>query len=219
MPAPFVGILKLNFNGQGCEERYVFTGGVTTHDQGLLKMQQIVWGRTGFLGENCEIIYARVSQLGPKADKRTCILPYPLGPHPSWANGVGVGDTLAPVNDPRTCVQMCEETAIGEYGQRYVRLIPDTWVVGNKLVAGVAPYFQEGPTFAPVADMSPAGNNTHLQICQSFWSYLRLNVALPKRNGPTDYNLRTIAAFVYQQITSKKMGKRFRLSAGKTLAS
>lgn len=220
MPAtvPFVGVLKINFQGQGFEERYVFKPIPDTHDLALPIMQQIAWGRTAFFGLDTELIYARVSQLGPKADKRTCVLPYPLGPHPSFANGVGVGDTLVQINDPRTCVHMAEESAVGQWGNRYVRCLPDSWVVGNKLVTSVQPYFQEPVGLAPLGDMSPAGNLSHLQVCQSFWSFLRRNTGIPHKNGPTDYDIATIAVMVFEQITSRKLGKKFRLPAGKVSA-
>lgn len=218
MPAPFVCVLKLNYNGQGCEERFVLKADISDHAAALVKAQQIAWGRTAFLGLGCELIYARVSQLGPSSDKRTCVLPYPLGPHPSWQGGVGVGDTNVAPNDPTTCFQMTAETAVGKWGNRYIRMIPDSWVVNRLMATGVLPYFQEPDNLTPIADMSPAGNGNHLSVCQSFWSYLRINTSLPKKNGPTDYTLRDIAAWVYQQVTNKKMGKRFRLSAGKAPA-
>jgi hypothetical protein len=215
MPAPFFCVLKVNFNGQGFEERYVFNEGITDYTAGLAAAQQIAWGRTAFFGGGVTLIYARVSQLGPKADKRTCVLPYPLGPHPSWANGVGVGDTLTPINDPRVCIQMSEESATGQWGNRYLRCIPDSWVTANLLVSGVNPYLIDLGGATLPQDLSPAGNLSHLQVCQNFWQFLRLNTKMAKKNGPTDYTLTTIAVFVYQQITSKKIGKRFRLSAGK----
>lgn len=214
---PFFCVLKLNFNGQGFEERYVFSDGISDYTAGLTLAQQIAWGRTAFFGSGVELIYARVSKLGPKAEKRTCVLPYPLGPHPSWNNGVGVGDSLTPINDPRVCIQMAEETSIGIWGNRYLRCIPDSWVSNNLLVPAVSPYLQEPTGLAPLGDMSPAGNLSHIGVCQSFWSYLRLNTRMAKKNGPTDYTTTAIAVFVYQQITSKKIGKRFRLSAGKAL--
>lgn len=212
---PFAVVLKINANGQGFEERYVLKPGTETYAAALTIGQQIAWGRTAFFAEGIELLYARVSTLGPGADKRTCVLPYPLGPHPSWANGVGVGDALSTLNDPRTCIQMAAETALGKWGNRYIRCIPDTWVVANKLVPAVAPYTQEPAGLAALGDLSPAGNLSHLQVCQSFWSYLRDKTTLPQKISPSSYNSRDIAVFVYQQITSRKIGRRFRLSAGK----
>lgn len=219
MARPYIGVLEGDFNGQGWAEKYHFAGGIDSYDSALAAMQQIVYGRSAFFGEGCTIIYARVSLVGPAPDKRTCVLPYPIGPHPSWGGGVGIGDTLAPINDPRTSVQMTAESSGGKWGNRYFRCMPDTWIVGNRLVAGIPQYYQQTATGLPAGDMSPVGGLSHLAVCQSFWSYLKANTAIAKRNTPTDYTLTPIQVFVFEQVTSKKLGKRFRLSAGRAPAA
>jgi len=219
MPRPMVGILACNINGQGWNEKYFFKASVNTYDAALPILQQIAYGRTAFFGVGAEIIYARVSQVGPAPDKRTCVLPYPLGPHPSWLGGIGIGDTLAQINDPRTSVQMTAESAEGRWGNRYYRCMPDTWVIGNALVESVKPYYQQTASGVPDGDMGPTGGLSHLSVCQSFWSYLKANTVLSKKVTSIDYTLTDIQVFVMEQVTSKKLGKRFRLSAGKRPAA
>jgi hypothetical protein len=222
MAFAIVGVAYFTYKSQGWSEKYFFTPSVTSLSDALPKMQQIVWGRSALYGDGVECTFARVSSTNPVHDGRACELPYPIGPHPSWSrNGSGLpGDQLGPPNDPDTCMQMRFETAIGNYWQRYYRCMPDFWVLNS--INQYKQYWQALPAGAAIGDMSPTGGLSHLQVCQTFWSYLIANTAYAKLTSPNNYTLGTINSVVFRKVTDKAIGRPFGTSRGrrqKTLIS
>lgn len=213
------GVIQFNFNGQGFQEKFFFKADILDAQSALPLLQQIVYGRSAFIGTGVEIIYARASVIGPGPDARMCDLPYPVGPHPSWTGGNGPGDTIAPPNDPDTCVQQRFETAAGKWGMRYFRLMPDSWVTNKRLTTGIQQYYRITASGVPAGDMGPNGGLSHLAVCQSFWAYLKANTAIGTRKSPIDVTLNPIANILPVQVTNKKTGRVFRQSRGRRVAT
>lgn len=220
MPALVQGVIQFRFKEQGFQEKYFFKSSINTAQGALAYLQQIVYGRSAFIGSGVEIIYARASVVGPGPDARMCDLPYPLGPHPSWAGGNGPGDTIGPPNDPDTCVQQRFETAAGRWGMRYFRLMPDAWVSNKVLQQGIQQYYRMTSNQQPAGpDLGPNGGLSHLAVCQSFWSYLKQNVVIAHRVSASNYDPTEIENILPVQVTNKKTGRVFRQSRGRRVAT
>lgn len=215
MAAVIVGVADFSFKGQGWSEKYFFKGDITSLVSALPLLQQIVWGRTAFLGTGCECLFARVSSTNSAHDGLSCQLPFPLGPHPSWNGGTLPGDTIGAPNDPETVVQQRFETNVGNFWQRYYRCMPDSWVSNKVLQPGILQYYQPLPNGTPIGDMSPTGGLAHLAVCQTFWSYLIANTAYAKKVSAGNYTLAPFHYISFRQITSKKIGRVFGTSAGR----
>lgn len=223
MAASLVGIADFTVGSQGWKEKYFFKASVTDRGAANLLLQSIVYGRSAFFGLGVACTFARVSSTDSTHDGSACQLPYPIGPHPSWNAGGGLpGDTIGAPNDYDTVVQQRFETGVGQFWQRYYRCMPDSWVANKILQPGILQYWQPLAPGAPIASLLPTGGASHLNVCQSFWSYLIANTAYAKKVSNGNYNLADFAYIIFRQVTSKKIGRPSGTSRGrrpKTLVS
>jgi hypothetical protein len=212
------GIVYFRYQGQGWSERYNFaTGGDL--QQAIDDFTPIIYGRTAFMGEGVEIIYARVFDTDSAKKAREVPLPYPLGPHKSWLTDVAskgnIADYLTEPNDPDVCVQMRFETAAGDFWQRYFRGIPDSWVDDNDLACGVGDLLIPRPNGQAEVEMGPSGNAGHKSVCQSFWSYLIRKTKYAHKTGLGQYTTANFGFILFRKVASKKTGRPFGIPAGR----
>lgn len=207
------GVLQIGWKNTGQQERYILKAADLVAGVQILK--QIAWGRTAFFADGAELDFARVSSSNKERDGIPVQLRYPLGPHPSWSSAAGasVGDKLNVINDPRVVAQMRNNTAAGKFWHRYIRYLPDAWVVGNVLPDAVQPYFTPLDPGTPPVDMTAGG--AHLTICRSWWSYLMANTQVGTKVDNNNYNVSDYSITTFAQITSKKVGRRFRTPHGR----
>lgn len=201
-------VIDISNNAQGGKETYNFPDTVSSADA-LIKAKQIVWGRTAFFAQETFIDFARISEVGPRRDGLSVELAYPLGPHPSWSATAGgpVGDTLSTINDYKVGAVVRFETAAGQFFNRFLRFIPDSWAVNRRLPDGVRPYFVQLGQNEPLGDMSPGGGLSHLLVCQTFWRYIRTECVFhtKPKGGPENYLAWNYSSF--RKIGSRKVGK------------
>lgn len=217
-----IGVININFGKQGKGEIYPLgvvpaSPGTVDYSAYKLKLQQIAWGRTAFFGAGAQLVNARVSSTDPRHDGARCVLPYPLGPHPSAVSNTAlpVAYRFGPISEPNDCVQMRFETSAAGFWQRYYNFINDAWITGNEIAdPSIYPYFTTSPT-GPIADMSPLGGANQLQICQSFWAYMIANTFGGNKVSKGMFNLLTPAYAIFAQVTSKKVGRAFDVPRGR----
>jgi len=205
-------ILLVDINGAqgGKTEKYFLsstTNGVPD-DNMIALAKDIVWGRTAFFGAEARVVYARISWAGGPPDRNIVPLPYPMGPHPAFNVGGGVGDTPGPINDDDAAVYTVAQVAGGMGANHYLNFIPDSWVTSQKLITGILPYFQ-GVGAVPPAGSFAAWSGTHLALCQAWWQLLKNSTYVGRKQTPTSYLLQTITDFIFRNVTDKKVG-RFR---------
>lgn len=201
-------VIDLENNAQGGKETYNFPDTVLAPDA-LAKAKEIVWGRTAFFATETAITFARISEVGPRRDGLSIDLPYPIGPHPSWSAAAAgpVGDTLAPINDYKVGAFVRFETSSGQFFNRFLRFIPDSWAVNRRLPDAVRPYFQQLDQGAPMGSMTPGGGLSHLLVCQTFWRYIRTECVFHSKpkGGPEAWLAWNYSSF--RKIGSRKVGK------------
>jgi len=210
-----VGVASFTTGSNGWTEKYYFKASVTDPLNAVNLLKNIIFGRSAFFASGTQCIYGRCSKIGPGPDKETVFMNYPIGPHPSWSGGGGAGDTLGPVNDPTVTVQQVFQGVGGRWMNRYYRCMPDSWITDKKLAAGILPYFTPTADLAVITDLSPASGLSHLAVCQGFWRYLIQNTVLTRRVSPIDYTATDIRDIGFIQVNSKKIGRPFRVSAGR----
>lgn len=216
MPTAVVGVANFTYGQQGWQEKYFLGDNTLALNTALLRLQNIVYGRSAFYGTGCACIFARVSSTDSSHDGLACQLPYPVGPHPSWGAGGGLpGDTIGPPNDPDTVVQMRFETSLGKYWQRYYRCMPDTWVLNKALATGILQYFTTPAGTPTPTDLGPTSGLSHLQVCQGFWLYLIANTRYARKTGTGQYTISNFDYITFRQVTDKKIGRPFGMSRGR----
>jgi len=210
-----VGVLYINNGQSGFQEKYYLN--TLDRQAAIVIMKRIAWARTAFFATDTYIAFGRISSVDSRRDGTSIQLPWPLRPHPTWLPGPTgpVGDVLSTINDKKSCIQMRFETSDGSFWERYLRLIPDTWSAGNQVPIQVLPYLMPLDAGVPIGDPAPGGGLTHLAVCKTYWSLLIRDtyyLHTPRSGAPEILPFQFIA---YAQVTSKKIGRAFRTTAGR----
>jgi hypothetical protein len=204
---PFV--LKLDINGAqgGRTEKYFLDPGTNTAPTPTMVQlgKNICFGRSAFFGAEAKIVYARISYAGGPPDRYIIPLDYPLGPHAAAVSGGAPGGGAGPINDDNVAIFTVAQVTGAMGANHYINFVPDGWVAGQKLIAGLAPYFQPAAT-PPTGPLGPTWGGTHLSLCQAFWALLRDQTSVAKKQTNTSYILQKISDWVYRNVTSHKVG-------------
>jgi len=208
----YVGVLHCRLRGKGWSEKYEL-GGLASYAAAKTAFNVITLARTMLLANTGDVVHARVSKKDTKRERKALDgLPLPALDLLAEA---GPPIAIEACNDVKSCIQVALETADGNWANRLIRGVRDSWIANHACI--VTPSIPAAVTAADtVAGKTEAvALGTYLRALLQYTVHLEPDPAAGQEgtflSEPWD-------SAVVVQVTSRDTGRAFRSGRGRAPA-
>lgn len=205
--AYFVGVMHIRGLNHGWAEKFNL-GALSGYTDALNNMNYLVQARRMILADDFRIAYARVSKLDTAREAKA-IVTSDQGPL-NLDSEAGPPIAIESCNEVKSCIHLRFETDDGNWANRFVRGVRDSWTSGALLT--VTPSV---PGSVLITDLV-AGKTAAVAL----GSYIRTLLTIDKYRykdgtGPVTYTSKIWTSYALRGITSRDTGKPFGAGRGR----